>query len=176
MSQDLSSITPGLRAHVIMAYDNISNYWENHSKTFVYGSNAVTGWANGEPTTTQYYKGGADTGMGTESNIIGWNRALNLAGSVDYTNNFGDHSLYSQLKWDYEYRNTKGLNHTWYRQNASLYAHYGYKARYYADVTLVLRSPTNWLRNINGLLSHHICGMGMSKEDFMKDIFLSLIS
>lgn len=65
LSQDLSSITPGLRAHVLMAYDNISNYWENHSKTFcLCKGNAVTGWANGEPTTTQYYKGGADTVAG----------------------------------------------------------------------------------------------------------------
>lgn len=171
LSQDLSSITPGLRAHVLMAYDNISNYWENHSKTFVYGSNAVTGWANGEPTTTQYYKGGADTGMGTESNIIGWNRALNLAGSVDYTNNFGDHSLYSQLKWDYEYRNTKGLNHTWYRQNASLYAHYGYKARYYADVTLVASQSNKLAPGHKWAYSPTISAAWvMSKEDFMKDI------
>ena len=58
LTQDLSSITPGLGASGMLSYDNYAQYWENHSKTFVYGSNSVTAWENGVPSSTTYYTDG----------------------------------------------------------------------------------------------------------------------
>lgn len=49
LTQDLSSITPGLGASGMLSYDNYAQYWENHSKTFVYGSNSVTAWEMAYP-------------------------------------------------------------------------------------------------------------------------------
>ena len=55
LEQDLSAITPGLGASALLSYDNYAQYWEDHSKTFVYGSNSVTAWENGVPSATSYY-------------------------------------------------------------------------------------------------------------------------
>ena len=173
LSQDLSSILPGLGANVLLAYDNISTVWEDHSKTFKYGSDAVTDWENGAPATTQRYSGGADTGMGTSVKVAGWTRAFNMAASLDYNRNFGLNSIYSQLKWDYEYRNTKGLNHTWYRQNISLYTHYGYKGRYFADLTLVASQSNKLAPRHKWAFSPTVSAAWvLSKEDFMENCSL----
>ena len=45
--------------------------------------------------------------------------------------------MYSQLKWEYEYRDSYGLNTTIYRQNVSWFTHYGYDKRYFLDLALV---------------------------------------
>ena len=56
---------------------------------------------------------------------------FNFAATLFYDKQINkDNKIYSQLKWDYEYRNTKGTDQTWYRQNASFYTHYGYKDKY----------------------------------------------
>ncbi|MDR1115633.1 MAG: SusC/RagA family TonB-linked outer membrane protein [Tannerella sp.] len=171
LSQDLSGILPGLGATALLAYDNVSNVWENHSKTFIYGSDAVSGWANGVPATIQRYTGGTETGLGTSSAVIGWNRVFNSAVSLNYNQTFDLHSLYSQLQWDYEYRNRKGLNQTWYRQNISLYTHYGYEERYYADLTLVASQSNKLAPGSKWAFSPTIAAAWiLSKEDFMKNI------
>lgn len=43
LTQDLSSITPGLGASGMLSYDNYAQYWEI-ILNFVYGSNSVTAW------------------------------------------------------------------------------------------------------------------------------------
>jgi TonB-linked SusC/RagA family outer membrane protein len=171
LSQDLSAVLPGLGATALLAYDNISNVWENHSKTFIYGSDAVTGWANGAPTTLQRYTGGTETGLETSSSVTGWNRVFNTAVSLNYDRTFDLHGLYSQLKWDYEYRNRKGLNRTWYRQNVSLYTHYGYKGRYFADLTLVTSGSNKLAPGSKWAFSPTISAAWiLSKEEFMENI------
>ena len=52
------TLTPVSYTHLasgMLSYDNYAQYWENHSKTFVYGSNSVTAWENGVPSSTTYY-------------------------------------------------------------------------------------------------------------------------
>ncbi|MDO4163234.1 MAG: SusC/RagA family TonB-linked outer membrane protein [Bacteroides sp.] len=144
LTQDLSSITPGLGASVLLSYDNSATYWEDHSKTFVYGSYTAT-WSNGMPTSTTYYTDGSSSSLGEDADCIAFTRVYNFAGTVYYDRQFGkNHSLYGQLKYDYEYRNTEGVNETYYRNNFSLYGHYGYKNRYFADLT-VMASGSNKL-------------------------------
>lgn len=139
LKQDLSIFLPGLGGSFKLAYDNTATYWEDHYKQFEYGSDAVTEWINGQPNLDNLnrYTGGTETGLAAGSDLIAWTRAFSVAGTVNYANTFGDHSLYSQLKWDYEYRNTNGIDNTWYRQNVSLYGHYGLMNRYFADLSLV---------------------------------------
>lgn len=138
LSQDLSDFIPGLGANFRLAYDNYSSLIENHSKTYAYKSYSMTGWDNlGQPATYHYYSGGAESGMGTAADVKDWTRQFNFAGSIDYNRTFDLHSVYSQMKWDYEYRDTYGTNTTIYRQNLSWFTHYGYKNRYYLDLALV---------------------------------------
>lgn len=171
LDQDLSSITPGLGASAMLSYDNSALYWENHSKTFVYGSDAVTGWENGVPTTTTRYTNGAESAMGSTAQVISFTRVFNVAGTLYYNRTFNqDHQLFSQLKWDFEYRNYKGIDQTWLRQNVSFYTHYGYKGKYFADLNLVT-SGSNKLAPGSKWTFSPTLGLSwvMSTEDFLKD-------
>lgn len=172
LTQDLSSITPGLGASGMLSYDNYAQYWENHSKTFVYGSNSVTAWENGVPGNTTYYTDGKESSMGSDAKCIAFTRVFNFAATLFYDKQINEaNKIYSQLKWDYEYRNTKGTDQTWYRQNASFYTHYGYKDKYFADLS-VIASASNKLAPGHRWSVSPTVGLAwvMSKENFMKDI------
>ncbi len=172
LAQDLSSITPGLGASGMLSYDNYAQYWENHSKTFVYGSNSVTAWENGVPSSTTYYTDGKESAMSSDAKCIAFTRVFNFAATLFYDRQIDkDNKIYSQLKWDYEYRNTKGTDQTWYRQNASFYTHYGYKDKYFADLNVVASASNKLAPGHQWSISPTV-GLAwvMSKENFMKDL------
>lgn len=173
LKQDLDVILPGLGGSFKLAYDNVATYWEDHYKQFVYGSDAVTEWINGTPNleTLNRYTGGTETGLATGSDLSAWTRVFNAAGSLNYTKKWGDHNLYSQAKWDYEYRNTNGIDNTWYRQNISLFGHYGYKDRYFADLTFVASAANKLAPSSRWGYSPTISAAWVaSKEEFMKNV------
>lgn len=172
LTQDLSSITPGLGASGMLSYDNYAQYWENHSKTFVYGSNSVTAWENNLPKNTTYYTDGKESSMGSDAKCIAFTRVFNFAATLFYDKQINEaNKIYSQLKWDYEYRNTKGTDQTWYRHNASFYTHYGYKDKYFADLSIIASASNKLAPGHRWSVSPTI-GLAwiMSKENFMKDI------
>lgn len=172
LTQDLSSITPGLGASGMLSYDNYAQYWENHSKTFVYGSNSVTAWENGVPSSTTYYTDGKESSMSSDAKCIAFTRVFNFAATLFYDKQINkDNKIYSQLKWDYEYRNTKGTDQTWYRQHASFYTHYGYKDKYFADLSVVASASNKLAPGHQWSISPTV-GLAwvMSKENFMKDL------
>ena len=170
--QDLSSITPGLGASGMLSYDNYAQYWEDHSKTFVYGSNSVSSWENGVPGNTTYYTDGKESSMGSTAKCIAFTRVFNFAANLFYDKQINeDNKIYTQLKWDYEYRNTKGTDQTWYRQKASFYTHYGYKDKYFADLSVVASASNKLAPGHQWSISPTV-GLAwvMSKENFMKDL------
>jgi len=137
LRQNLGGILPGLAAQARFSYDNLSNIYENHSKTYVYGSPTVSGWENGVPVAGTEYTGGTESDMSDDAYIETFQRRTHFDIGLDYTGMFGDHSLYAQFRYDYDNNDNQNLNSTYYRQNFSLYGHYGYKERYYADLALV---------------------------------------
>lgn len=172
LSQDLSDFIPGLGANFRLAYDNYSSLIENHSKTYSYSSYSMTGWDNlGQPATYHYYSGGAESGMGTAADVKDWTRQFNFAGSIDYNRTFDLHSIYSQMKWDYEYRDTYGTNTTIYRQNLSWFTHYGYKNRYYLDLALVGSASSLLAPGHKWAFSPTVSAAWvLSEEKFMKNV------
>lgn len=144
LRQDLSSLTKGLRASVRIGYDNLASYWENHTKGYKYGMASVASWENGLPIAGEEITGGKDTEMSGDSKLDWQYRAFNFQMNVDWQRQFGVHSLYSMLLYTYKYDNAKGINNTFYRQNAGWYTHYGFKNRYFADFTL-MASASNLL-------------------------------
>lgn len=136
LTQDLSSFVKGLRANFVMSYDNYSSIWEDHSKTYAW-EGYVTNWSPEMGPNYTYTSGGEMGEMGTGASINDWTRQFYFAGGFDYTNKFGKFDLFAQAKWDYEYRDSYGINTTIYRQNASWYSHLGYDKRYYLDLALV---------------------------------------
>lgn len=144
LRQDLSSLTKGLRASVRIGYDNLASYWENHTKGYKYGMASVASWENGLPIAGEEITEGKDTEMSGDSKLDWQYRAFNFQMNVDWQRQFGVHSLYSMLLYTYKYDNAKGINNTFYRQNAGWYTHYGFKNRYFADFTL-MASASNLL-------------------------------
>lgn len=144
LRQDLSSLTKGLGASVRIGYDNLASYWENHTKGYKYGMASAASWNNGQPVAGEEVTGGKDTEMSGDSKLDWQYRAFNFQMNVDWQRQFGAHSLYSMLLYTYKYDNAKGINNTFYRQNAGWYTHYGFKNRYFADFTL-MASASNLL-------------------------------
>ena len=144
LRQDLSSLTKGLGASVRIGYDNLASYWENHTKGYKYGMASVASWENGLPIAGEEITGGKDTEMSGDSKLDWQYRAFNFQMNVDWQRQFCVHSLYSMLLYTYKYDNAKGINNTFYRQNAGWYTHYGFKNRYFADFTL-MASASNLL-------------------------------
>lgn len=144
LRQDLSSLTKGLGASVRIGYDNLASYWENHTKGYKYGMASVASWENGLPIAGEEITGGKDTEMSGDNKLDWQYRAFNFQMNVDWQRQFGVHSLYSMLLYTYKYDNAKGINNTFYRQNAGWYTHYGFKNRYFADFTL-MASASNLL-------------------------------
>ncbi len=175
LRQSLNSWVKGLSAQMRIGYDNINNIYENHSKKYIYTSKTLdlTKWDGGdvEDAMVNTYSGGAVSSLGSGANTNTFSRRLHFDVGADHNGVWGDHSLYSQLKWDYEFQDNNGINTTIYRQNFSLYEHYGYKQRYFADLALVesgssrLASGSKW--NFSPTLS---AAWLISKESFMNDV------
>ena len=171
LTQDLSGLTKGLNAFVRISYDNIANIYEDHSKEYVYSVNAPT-WADGasEPTVkSEIY--GKDSEMGTDAKTNEFDRLLHFDVGFNYQRTFGDHSIYSQLKWDYENNDPNGVNNTVNRQNITWWSHYGYMNRYFVDLALVesgssrLAPGTKW-----GFSPTLSAAWVISKEKFMENV------
>lgn len=170
--QDLSSITPGLGASAMLAYDNTALFRENHSKEYIYGSDIVTSWENGVPTETTHFSEGKDGEMDTSAKITSYMRAFNFAGTLYYDKTIdSNNKIYSQLRWDYEYRNLMGINNTFYRYNTSFYTHYGYKDKLFADLSIVASASNKLAPGSKWAVSPTISAAWiLSKEEFMKNI------
>ena len=169
LRQDLSSLTKGLGASVRIGYDNLASYWENHTKGYKYGMASVASWENGLPIAGEEITGGKDTEMSGDSKLDWQYRAFNFQMNVDWQRQFGVHSLYSMLLYTYKYDNAKGINNTFYRQNAGWYTHYGFKNRYFADFTL-MASASNLLASDHRWNVSPTVGLAwlISNEKFMQ--------
>jgi len=109
--------------------------------------------------------------MGTGASVNTFSHRFHFDFGFDYQHRFGDHSIYSQLKWDYENEEETGYNTTIYRQNFSWFNHYGYKDRYFADLTFVYSGSSRLAPSTKWSLSPTISGAWIiSKENFMKNI------
>lgn len=171
LTQDLSGLTKGLNAFVRISYDNIANIYEDHSKEYVYSVNAPT-WADGasEPTVkSEIY--GKDSEMGTDAKTNEFDRLLHFDVGFNYQRTFGDHSIYSQLKWDYENNDPNGTNNTVNRQNITWWSHYGYMNRYFVDLALVESGSSRLAPGTKWAFSPTLSAAWViSKEKFMENV------
>lgn len=172
LNQNLDGITDGLSASFRLGYDNTSLIYEDHSRTYVYGHKTVATWNDdGTPATYATYSNGSASEMGSTASISAYNRLFNFYGSLNYDRTFGKHSLYAQARWEYEWKNSTGLNTTYYRQNASLYGHYGYDNRYFADLTMTYTGSNKLATNHKWTLNPTLSAAWIaSNEEFMKNV------
>ena len=173
IDQDLSSVTEGLKASVQLGYDTWSNLYENHSKSFRYGSYSVTNFTGGvvDPAYASLSIEGNDSNMGTGSGNNDWTRRFFVIGNLTYDRSFGKNDLFGEFRYNYEFNDVTGTNTSLYRQNFSFLANYAYDKRYTAQVVLVytgtnrLAKGSKWAFMPTGALSWNV-----SNEAFMEDV------
>ena len=174
LNQDLSAITEGLSVQGQIGYDTWSNVYENHSKTYRYSyyevPNAGDVVADGNAPMSSVL--GSDSNMGTDSNNNSWIRRCIFNAALNYDRIFADkHSVYGQLKYDYEYNDQTGTNTTVYRHNVSLFGHYGYDNRYLLDVALVESGSSRLAPGSKWAFSPNVsAAWNISNEAFLKDV------
>lgn len=170
LTQDLSSWVEGLGFFLKAGYDTYSTLYEDHSKTFAYGSYPAV-WTDGVLSQGTYFSGGERTEMGKSAATKAFARRLVAAGGLTFDRSFGDHYLYSQLKWDYDYEHVNGGNGTVYRQNYSWWSHYGYQGKYLADLALVYSGSSRLAPDTKWSFSPTVSAAWViSKENFLKDV------
>jgi TonB-linked SusC/RagA family outer membrane protein len=172
LQQDLKYWIQGLSFTARLGYDIYSTLYENHSREYIYGNYPVTGWENGAPVKGEYWSGGADGTMGKDANTNNYQRRLTVQAGLNFERNLTDNDyLYAQLKYDYEYVNTTGVNAAIYRQNWSAWAHYAHKKRYLADLALIYSGSSRLAPNTKWAFAPTFsAGWVMSEENFMKDV------
>ena len=169
--QELPAVLKGLAVQGRIAYDHFSNIYENYSKTYVYGSPTVADWLNGEPQLGKAFTGGSESDLGSSISTNSFTRRFHADASADYQNTFGAHSIYSQLKYDYEFSDEFAINSTLYRQNISWYTHYGLLDRYFLDLDLVESGSNRLAPGSKWALSPTVSAAWvLSKENFMKNL------
>lgn len=171
LTQDLASVTKGLKAWTRFAYDNIAAYWENHTQSYEYGMASAGSWTNGVPGDITNYKAGSTSSMSSDSKLDWQNRNFNWGIGLNYDRTFNQHALQSVLMWNYEFRNSNGQNNTYYRTTASWYNHYGYMGKYFADLSLTLATSNKLAPGHRTAFDPTVSVAWLaSKEDFLKDV------
>ena len=170
LSQDLSSWVKGLGFFLKLGYDSYSTLYEDHSKTFVYGSYPAV-WTDGTLSKGTYFSGGERTEMTKTAATKMFARRLIAAGGLNFDRTFDNHYIYSQLKWDYDYQHVDGNNGSVYRQNLSWWTHYGYKGKYLAELALVYSGSSRLAPSTKWAFSPTVSAAWvLSKEEFLKDV------
>ena len=176
LTQDLASFLPGLKATMRIGYDASSTLYENYSKTYRYNVSTIPTdtWIDGELdesgiTNTLF---GSDSEMGSTSATKSFNRRFHFDGGFDYSHDFNaKNSLYTQLKWEYEFSDYFATNASIYRQNASLWTHYGYDKRFFADLALVVSGSNKLAPGHKWSFSPTLSGAWvLSNESWMKNV------
>ena len=170
LTQDLSSWVKGLGFFLKLGYDTYSTLYEDHSKSYVYGSYPAV-WTDGVMSKGTYFTGGERTEMSKSSATKAFARRLTAAGGLNFDRSFGNHYLYTQLKWDYDYQHLNGNNNSIYRQNYSWWTHYGYQGKYLAELALVYSGSSRLAPDTKWSFAPTVSAAWVaSKENFLKNV------
>lgn len=170
LKQNLDFLTEGLKASARIGYDNYAKNWEQYTKQFVYGSDAVN-MNTGVPTDTVRYLAGQSLSDRFSKKLDAEDRHFNFVGTIDYARGFGQHDIMASLIYSYENQVKNGQHNTFFRHNMSLYLHYGWAKKYYADLTMVLSGSNRLAKNHKYALSPTLSAAWIaSNESFMKDV------
>lgn len=172
IQQDLKYWIQGLSFTARLGYDIFSSLYENHSREYIYGNYPVTGWESGAPVLGDYWSGGADGTMGKDANTSAYQRRLTFQAGLNFDRQLTDNDyLYAQVKYDYEYVNTTGVNNAIYRQNWSAWAHYAHKNRYLVDLSLMYSGSSRLAPDTKWAFAPTLsAGWVLSQEEFMKNV------
>lgn len=175
LNQNLDSFVKGLSATLRIGYDAQSTLYENTSLGYQYNVTTIPqeAWMDGQLdmslVTNKTY--GSPGKMGTDAATKSFARRFHFDGGFNYDRSFGEHDVYSQLRWDYEFYDIMKTNSTIYRQNVSCFTHYGYAKKYIADFSLVASGSNKLAPGHKWAWSPTLSAAWvLSQENFMKNV------
>ena len=170
--QDLSMLTPGLRAEVAVAYDNDATYVDEKSKKYVYESLQPVRDNKGNIVDISRTLYGQETDLSFKSYLLSQLRVVTFNAKVNYEKNWQDiHRLNGSVIYHQEENSPNGLNQTYRRQSYIGNASYAYKNKYLADLVLTY-SGSSVLGNSDKYAFFPAISAGwvISSEDFMRNV------
>lgn len=172
LKQNLSMVTEGLGFSLRLGYDTYGMLYEDHSHTYVYGMNTPVygSWnADGTPVLNDFYSAGERTEMGTGAANTTYQRRLTANGAINYDRTFGDHAVYAQANYAYEFVNTTGNNTSIFRHTLGLFGHYAYQGKYILDASLSYMGSSRLAKGSKWAMSPTVSAAWVaSKESFLE--------
>jgi TonB-linked SusC/RagA family outer membrane protein len=168
--QDLGGWVKGLSAELAIAYDNYASFFENNSKTYLYGGVTFPRNSNGEITTVNGPPLGAENDL-TNTQIFG-DQIRHATGyaKINYEAKWNQNKLTASALYQEDKRVNDGQYNTFLRNNLVGTTSYAYKNRYFMD-GVVSYSGTNLLPK-DGRFGFFPAVSGawiISRENFLKN-------
>ena len=169
--QDLSGWVKGLSAELAVAYDNYASFFENNSKTYLYGgvtfkrdpiTNVIT-TVNGTPL-------GADNDLVNSQSFGDQVRHATGYGKINYEGKWNQNKVTASALYQEDKRVLDGQYNTYLRNNLVTSASYSYQNRYFID-GVASYSGTNLLPKETrfGFFPAVSAGWVVSRENFLKN-------
>lgn len=171
--QDLSAVAKGLSAEVAVAYDNFASFFENKTKTFLYGG--VTFERNPNPL-TPFITTINSKPLGTETDLVPTQtfgdqvRHATGIGKINYETKWNQNKFNASVLYQEDKRVNDGQFNTFLRQNFMHSSSFSHKNRYFIDGVLSYSGTSNLPREGRfGLFPAISTGWIISRENFLKD-------
>lgn len=174
--QDLSGWVKGLSAELAVAYDSYASFFENNSKTYLYGGVTFKRGPNIDPLTNTYEiiiengtPQGADNDLSNSQSFGDQIRHATGYGKINYESKWNQNKVTASALYQEDKRVLDGQYNTFLRNNLVTSASYGYGNRYFIDGVLSY-SGTNLLPKETrfGLFPAVSAGWVVSRENFLK--------
>ena len=168
LTQDLSSLTPGLSAELAVAYDNSATYNETGKKSFMYQT--IAKGENGEPVYSTFGKARDELQIsngGNKNQFI----HVNFEAKVNYHRTWDKHDFTTSALFRQESMTLTGANNSRFRQYITATAGYNYDNRYMLDVVANCFGTSVLKKNDKYRFFPAVSAAWMlSNEDFMQDV------
>ncbi len=168
--QDLSGWVKGLSAELAVAYDNYASFFENNSKTYLYGGVSFTrDPITNAITTVNRTPLGADNDLVNSQSFGDQIRHATGYGKINYEGKWNQNKITASALYQEDKRVLDGQYNTFLRNNLVTSASYGYGNRYFIDGVLSY-SGTNLLPKETrfGFFPAVSAGWVVSRENFLK--------
>lgn len=162
-SKDLSSIVEGLKANVVYNFENYNSFYKGKYTRFAVYDLQENG---------SYTKYGVDdTKVTTEGGQLGdYYNYKTVMGGLNYANTFGDHDIKASLVANQFTRRVSGDTPDYRWAGTSGRVIYGFKNRYYGDISGAYQGSNNFARGKRyGFFPSAGFSWILSNEDFLKD-------
>lgn len=172
IEQDLSAWVKGMSAEVAVAFDNRASYWDSKTKKYLYETvmfQRDNAGNIGEVTRTRY---GQESDLSFSSELGFQNRVTTFEAKLNYGKSWGgDHVFHATALFHNEENSLKGQNNTYRRLSYIGNANYGFKNKYFVDLSLSYSGSSVLNKGDKFRLFPAISGAWViSSEDFMKSV------